>query len=136
LTWSVPKLRHLFLVVELRPTVWIASIVQIVFGSEGIDLRQCGGRLAYVELAGDDIDDEPGAVFTNKGGFSIDFFYAFGRFCRDETSAADGKRSPAARATGWPPSRGGREFRRRFDGAGFYAETSFQVPSGWRQAVP
>ena len=42
------------------------GVVQGVFGSEGIDLGQRGRRLTYVELAGDDIGDQAGAVFRNQ----------------------------------------------------------------------
>ena len=52
-------------VVEFR-VVGSECLIQIIFGSQMIDFGQSGGRFAYVELAGDDVGDEAGAVFAEK----------------------------------------------------------------------
>ena len=51
--------------------VGVGGIARNVFGSEGIDLEQRGRRLAHVELAGDDIGDQAGAVFAEEADLAV-----------------------------------------------------------------
>ena len=51
--------------------IGVDRVVRGIFGSQGINRGQCGRRLAHVELAGDDIGDQAGAVFAEEVDFSL-----------------------------------------------------------------
>ena len=51
--------------------VGVDSVVRGVLGSKWINLGQGGRCLAHIELAGDDIGDKAGAVFTQQFDLSL-----------------------------------------------------------------
>ena len=53
-------------VVEVRLGVGVEGVVQLVVCGQRIDLGQRGRRLAHVELAGDHVGDQAGAVFAQE----------------------------------------------------------------------
>ena len=58
----------------------VKDVIWIVLFSQRIYFGESSGRLAHIELAGDDVGDQAGTVFAEKIDFSLGLCHCFVNF--------------------------------------------------------